>query len=124
MKKISVSYDINNPQAYDKVRAIKAIRILTLKGLKEAKDIIDAAHTGPVDVVIDTSEAAQARYTEYATSVDLQIDEIRRAGYTVSQDTTTQRVVTELKNMVSMTVEDGNYDLAVDLIEVLRRHGK
>jgi hypothetical protein len=108
----------------EKVRAIKAIRILSGLGLKEAKDIVDAENSCTLQVVTsdgpvswDNSEivSAERRYTDA-------VSDLYAAGIYVTEVMSTRNVLLdEVRQLASDALMEKQDDLAIALIEVLAR---
>jgi hypothetical protein len=127
-KDIKIRFAVAPATSDQKILAIKLIRILTGKGLKEAKDIVDYAE----DVVLRTAvEAgpmpgqswnsdevfpAQARFDkpilDLATNSGVEVEIL---------DTPNESIMKGVRSLVSRAVEEKNYNLSRALIDVLQR---
>lgn len=70
---------VDNKNSYRKIEAIKAIRCLSRLGLKEAKDLIEAAEWRSVDLKIEDGV-----YTGDQDYIEEQIANLKAAGVIVT----------------------------------------
>lgn len=99
----------------NKVMSIKAWRSLTGLGLKEAKDQVEAMLGGEK---IDANILNKLSSRE----VDEQISLLRENGIITSDATYRVLLLAGLKQSVSVALSEGDYELASDIIEVLKKH--
>jgi len=110
--KISLSgKDVN------KVTAIKALRLLTGLGLKEAKDFIECV----MDTQSKTITFVPNPNTVHTTEA---IENLASGGFTYVEDLSADRegVLKELKKLTKMAVEKDQSDIAMDLLNLLTKH--
>lgn len=103
----------------NKVAAIKAIRYITGLGLKEAKDLVDAAEGGQRLSFTELEEHRRNPDTYAAYNLDREIRNIRDCGYTVIE--INDRMAKQVKALIIEAIECDEYSMAVDLIAVLQR---
>lgn len=94
-----------------KVAAIKALRNLVGLGLREAKDAIESVMDGE-QITLDTDATLNRS--------DIQI--LAGEGITVNGGTNRRLVLQAIKSAVRIAIEDGEYDLAISLLEVMKKH--
>jgi hypothetical protein len=101
---ISVPAETVNAGNWNKIGAIKAIRILTQLGLKEAKDMVEAAvgSSVPMEVTASTLDAASA------------MQDLRNSGVIVrpAGPNTRQLVLDSIREMAILSTVSGEYALA------------
>jgi len=105
------------PESFNKVAAIKALRLLTNVGLKEAKDAVESAMTGelvdlhnasPRDAMINADEAVN---TLHVNGLEL-----------LDGTSKTEFIVTAIKESAKLAADEGEEKLAMLLLGVLRDH--
>jgi hypothetical protein len=95
-----------------KIDAIKALRGLTGKGLKEAKDVIDDAYF--------RTTTAETEAGQNSNTFNSQLDLLRAAGFDVKVNKGQYEVyIDQLREMASMATLKGDYYIAGRLIEFL-----
>lgn len=103
----------------DKVQAIKSLRYISGLGLKEAKDVVDAAGNGQ-RVTFSEQEARYRKSDTFETyNLDREIQSIRACGYSVVE--MNDRMSAQVKNLIIEAIECDEYTMAIDLIAVLQR---
>lgn len=110
---MSKTFTLEASRCLNKVQAIKAIRTLTLLGLKEAKDLVEAAYARPQDFVINSVVTdGDVRYA---------MQELRASGCVVNDsiEAIRPRSVFKTKVMVLESVAAGDYEYARKLLDVL-----
>lgn len=110
----TISLKLNRNALYQKVTAIKAHRTLTLAGLKESKDFIESAED-MVQKFNVTSNISDVDFRE-------QVENLRYAGFIVDVVADTSKaLLDQLKNISIGAISCNDFDLAIDLIDVLKR---
>jgi len=102
--------------AYDKIRAIKALRNLTGYGLKESKDLIDAADGRVMKFETSTSDEQLANWN---TTSKAQLMELGYAGYSVQLIGAS--FCERIKDLACEAIQSNEYGLAHDLLDLLQR---
>lgn len=92
-----------------RIAGIKAVRTLTQMGLKEAKELVDAAYNTVQEFNTAYDEDMSRRIMEEG---HLQIVSMPRPS----------PMKTSLVALACEATKDGDYDLAKDIIDVLKRH--
>lgn len=102
----------------NKVAAIKALRCITRLGLKEAKDAIESVMSGSVITVdavgkkgFDSVDDRECLRTLTAEGIGVITGGGKRSV-----------ILSATRTNAKMAVEDGDYDLAISLINVLKEH--
>ncbi len=109
------------PNAFvqDKVTPIKAIRIITGLGLKEAKDLVDAAMNG--QRVSFEEQDERYRNASIPYSCDAELDNIRRVGLSVVEFAIANfEILEKVKSLSVEAVGASEYDVAISLLEILK----
>lgn len=101
-----------------KITQIKALRTATGCGLKAAKDAVEASYStkGFVSIELEPGETDEQDRNRKVGMIDL------RAMETVTVTTSGEDVLGNLNTLVRHATSKGAYDLAIDLLEVLKRH--
>lgn len=100
----------------NKVTCIKAWRTVTGLGLKEAKDAVEAVMEGK-PTILETSLAPDHPELRNALAV------IQGENMVVStQNTTKATVLRAVESAAKLSLDNGEYDLAIDLTEILKKH--
>ena len=105
------------PADFNKVAAIKAFRQLSGVGLKEAKDAVEEAMAnGSVEIDLYGEPSASLLRTE-------EVKILQGEGFRISGITDKKEVILRsTKTSARIAVDEGEYDLAIDLIKVLQQH--
>lgn len=102
----------------NKVIAIKALRNLAGLGLKEAKDAVEEAMCG-VTVTFDSSrKALDLTGSDSEAFRDLKGQGILVVGGAGKRGV----IITATRSSAKMAVDEGEYELAISLINVLKEH--
>ena len=108
------------PDSFNKVAAIKAVRLLTGIGLKEAKDTVEEAMTGVI-VEIDDSSAIQRELTTANTHEA--IENLRAQGMELQNGTTKiEFILQAVKESAKLATDEKETDLAILLLGVISQH--
>ena len=105
-----------------KIPAIKALRAITLVGLKEAKDAIESCIDGATFMCSEASSYAREEYanngSHYAMGYEFEreVTNLFLAGFTVEADT----FKVKIQALAKQAIDSGEYQVAIDLVEVLR----
>ena len=100
----------------NKVSCIKAVRQLTLAGLKEAKDIVERVNPGHAETIIVDNSILEPRYSEALSG-------LRIGGLTVQS--TKMNVIArhgiadEIRRLVTFATMSAQYDIARALLDVM-----
>ncbi len=109
-----------NAVVMDKVMAIKAIRTISGLGLKEAKDISDAAQNGQRP----TFEEQDPKYRsnpEYVLNIEAELANIRKAGYSVVEFTYVNfEILEKVKGLSLEAIAAEEFGVAISLLEILK----
>lgn len=114
-------FTVANIPTSDKVSAIKALRYITGLGLKETKDMVDAAERGERIIFAEQAERFRNPDTLAAYNCAVELTNIRRSGYSVVE--MNDRMGAQVKKLIIEAVECDEYSMAIDLINVLTRRG-
>lgn len=105
------------PESFQKVVSIKALRLLTGIGLKEAKDAIEAAMIGEL-VSIQDGYPRDSEMTNYEAHTNL-----KKNGLELVQGTTKIEFIIEaVKEIAKMAADEEEEQLAILLLDILRQH--
>lgn len=107
---------------YERVPVIKAVRIITGMGLKEAKDLTETAGehrllvavTDGINYYTNTPVSAEDRYKEA-------IEIFRVNGVKFCANTIRHSLLEDLRRLTSEAVLKDDLDLAAELITVIRK---
>ena len=100
-----------------KVACIKAARSLTGLGLKDAKDFIELA--------MDTGTAEVTLYGPMDPKIlgSEEVDTLRREGFRINGLADKKdAILRSTKTSARIAIDDGEYELAIDLVKVLQQH--
>lgn len=105
----------NLPSSYNKVAAIKAIRVIAGLGLKEAKDAVEIAEGG---VPYDLGFKNPSHFAEELAS-------LREQGFTVTGGgQKIDFIIKSLRAGVKMATDADEFELAKDLIDIIAKHNR
>lgn len=109
---------------YDRIGVIKAVRALTGMGLKESKDMTEEAGEHVIRVSIsDGVDFYSGQTVSAADRYKLAIENLRLNGVRVNENSLRSKMVEDVRRLASEAVLRDENDLAVALIEVVRRFG-
>lgn len=106
--------------AQDKVKAIKGVRALTMLGLKEAKDLVEAVWGGEtVSIEVQPKDVINTQRTGYDEALSL----LKLGGLklTNNREGTKVHLIKEIKRLATLATEHGCYDIGWELLTVLDR---
>ena len=123
---ISKTITVTFPQdykSYNKVSVIKAIRVLTGMGLKEAKDLCEMSGAQKIHVAVDNGwEQVTGRLVKDQEYYDNSIKALKAEGCTVvTPEDCALTLIDDVRNLAAKAVLSGELELAVALIDVMKR---
>lgn len=116
MSKLRLTHS-GQPEGFQKIPAIKALRQLSGIGLKEAKDAVEAAMLGEL---VDLSDMMPA---ESLTSSNEAHRILGEQGFEfVRGSTKTEFIIASIKECAKLATDEEDEELAILLLEVIRQH--
>ena len=123
-KFITVEFpSVYDPHTTNKIGVIKAIRSLTGMGLKDAKDLSEkpGQHRVEVHPYVHTCPITGREHT-LEESFNVYVGWLRNQGIKVVIDSKKEQVMVQLRELAADCLVRGEYDMTVDLINIIHRY--
>ena len=102
-----------------RVVAIKALRIIKMMGLKEAKDMIDSCIKGETLFIEEHIPGIHEDQRDGCYNLNTELYNLRVSGFTADVDVSSS-FQAKIENLAKEAINAQQYQIAIDLLGVLR----